>query len=420
MKKKEKHGDSKDGVREFAKLKDFQDPEATIEYDEEEEDEQRQKKVKIPKAVYRVGIILVAVIFGLVLWLNRSNLTPDNILGWIKLQVMGTGMGEGFPVPIAGGNVMDSNFTQNNGMAAVLSDTAFTLLNSTGRSVVSLSHGFENPALCSAYGNYLLYNQGNKGYLMQAGADTIRDAQAPDDILAGAVSRNGRYALGMQSPQGASYLNVYLKNGTVQYNYLFARDYITAVALNYDASYGAACTVHSEKGEMVSKITIFNFREQDPIAEYETRGNLLLGVYWSENGNIYAVGDSSVVTADAASFEFREYSYDGRQLTAYQLDANRAFVSVSAYEHAGPGTILVFDGKKDLVKIEEAERAAALSASGGTIAALEGTEVVFYDYSTGREQGRTYAGTDARSLALVNEHMAYVLGVSEVRTVELS
>lgn len=68
----------------------------------------------------------------------------------------------------------------------------------------------------------------------------------------------------------------------------------------------------------------------------------------------------------------------------------------------------------------EAERAAALSASGGTIAALEGTEVVFYDYSTGREQGRTYAGTDARSLALVNEHIAYVLGVSEVRTVELS
>ena len=37
MKKKEKHGNSKDGVREFAKLKDFQDPEATIEYDEEEE-----------------------------------------------------------------------------------------------------------------------------------------------------------------------------------------------------------------------------------------------------------------------------------------------------------------------------------------------------------------------------------------------
>ena len=33
---------------------------------------------------------------------NRSNLTPDNILGRIKLQVMGTGMGEGFPVPIAG------------------------------------------------------------------------------------------------------------------------------------------------------------------------------------------------------------------------------------------------------------------------------------------------------------------------------
>ena len=41
---KKKHGNSKDGVREFAKLKDLSDPEATIEYDEEEEDEQRQKR----------------------------------------------------------------------------------------------------------------------------------------------------------------------------------------------------------------------------------------------------------------------------------------------------------------------------------------------------------------------------------------
>ena len=75
---------------------DFQDPEATIEYDEGRGGRAAPKKVKIPKAVYRVGIILVAVIFGLVLWLNRS-ISPDIYLGWIKLQVMGTGMGEGFP-----------------------------------------------------------------------------------------------------------------------------------------------------------------------------------------------------------------------------------------------------------------------------------------------------------------------------------
>ena len=51
---------------------------------------------------------------------------------------------------------------------------------------------------------------------------------------------------------------------------------------------------------------------------------------------------------------------------------------------------------------------------------LAGGEAVFCDYGTGQELARADAGTDAKSLALSSESRAYVLGVSEVRVIELN
>lgn len=417
--KRGKH--AKKEEKELLQFDEFQkEEEPEIQYEEEEEEEELLKKVKIPKAVYRIGVILVVVILGLILWMNRGNLAPDRVISWFKLQLMGSGSGDGFPVQITGTDVREGNFTQHDGAAAVLSDTSFSLINSTGRSLISLQHGFNDPVLCASGGNYLLYNLGSTGYLLQSGTDTVVNKNAPADILAGAVCRSGRFALGMQGSEGASLLEVYLKDGTLQYSYRFARDYITALALNSDGTYGAVCTVRSENGELVSKITAFSFQDTEPIAEYESRDNLLLGIYWGDNGNLYAVGDSAVVSTDSASFQFVQYSYDGRSLASFALAENRAFVSISAYEHAGSSTILVFNGQREPLKIESRQRAKSLSVSGASVASLEGTEVVFYDYTTGTEQSRASAGSDARSVALLSESRAYVLGISEIRMAQAS
>lgn len=423
MAKHRSKADPKADTQEIVKLKDFREAEAKIEYEDEESAGEQKKKV--PKAVYRVAVILLALILGLTLWINRASLTPENIWSWIKLQVMGSASGDGFPVQITGSSVLESNFTAFNSSAVVLSDTALTMLSPSGKEELSLRHSLNQPALSEAGGRYLLYNAGSTGYITLSGTDTVINSAADKEILAGAIAQNGKFALGVQGSDGASELNVYQNkpnlqgDGDLQFHYLFARDYITAIALNYDGSHGAVCTVRSEKGEMVSRVTVFDFSKEDPVAEYETRGNLLVGAYWGENGTLYAVGDSALLTADSSGFEFTEYSYNGRQLTAYRLDSNRAFLSISAYEHAGPSTLLVFHGGGDPLKIEQEQRIEALSVSGGTVGMLVGTSAVFCDYSTGTELGRVDAGGDAKSLALSSERTAYVLGVSEVRTVVL-
>lgn len=427
---------SKDQQTRVIHLKDYQqgpppetgEPLAEVEYEERqaEEDYARKKaQRRLPKAVYQISLVLLAVVVGLSLWVNREYLTWDSLREWARYQLKGPEGGDGYPVPITGANVYEGNFLAHNGGALTLSNTALTLVNGDGKTEMSIRHNLNRPVMKAAGSKYLLYNAGSTGYMVVAGGHTVLEAVSGEDIITGAVAANGRYALGLEGTHGASQLEVYMSDGSLQYEYPFADGYITAIALNYDGSYGAVCTVRSEKGEMVSRLMVFDFSQTDPIAQYETRDNLLLSVSWGENGVIYGVGDAALLSGKSADWQFTEYSYQGRSLTASCFGAGRMLLSISAYEHAGASTLLVFNGAEPYgeanpVRLELPQRIEAISLSGGTAAVLAGGEAVFCDYATGQELGRADAGADAKGLALASERRAYVLGVSEVRAAEIS
>lgn len=414
-----KHGKKADPNAEtqrIIKLRDYQRTEAHIEYDEDEaEGEARLKKMRIPKAVYRVAVILLVLILGLAVWVNRESLQPENVISWVKLQFVGSDLGDGFPVAITGSSVSTANFTAYSGDAYVLSDTAMTMLDSTGNELLSLRHSFNQPAMNSSHGKTLMYNQGSTGYIVMSGGETVVSQSADREILCGTVAANGRYALGLWGSDCASELQVFQKDGSLQFQYSFAKDYITAIAMNYDGTYGFVCTVTGDSAELVTKITVFDFNNPTPIGTFETTDNFIVDASWTDGGDLFAVGFSGLIRASSSNYQFTEYDYGGRELTAYRLDQGRAFLSISAYKHAGPSTLLAFRGSGEPIQIEADERIVSISAYGGTVATLAGSSIGFYDYSTGERLGTTDSGSDAKSIALANEKTAYVLGVSEVR-----
>lgn len=437
MAKHDKHGEKKAKVinlDDYRRPPAAEEPEAEVEYEdifsgEEPEDEKqlgRKKELRqLPRAVYISSLVLVAVIVGLSLWMNREHLTWENIKESVKLQVKGEEIGDGFPVPITGANVYEGNFISYDGGVVTLSNTALTAVNSTGTEKFSVRHSLSRPALQAAGGRYLIYNSGSKGYTALSGGQVTAEGTAESDIIAGGICPAGKFALGMESSYGASRLEVYMADGSLQYEYPFSGDYITAVALNYDGTHGAVCTVRSEKGEMVSTITIFDFNEEEPVTRFETRGNMLLAAYWAENGAIYGVGDEAMVCGRSGDYQFTEYDYQGRQLTAFTLGAGRALLSVSAYEHGGTSTLLAFNGneafgEKNPVRMELEGRVEAVSVYGGNAGVLMGGQAVILDYTTGMELGRAQAGEDAKGIALGSERRAYILGVSEIREAEIS
>lgn len=408
-------------------------PEAEVEYEDlfsgdevPEAAQQKKKELKqLPKALYVICLVLLLVVVGLCLWMNREYLTWDYIRESVRLQVKGEEVGDGFPVPITGANVYKENFLSYDGGVVTLSNTALTVVNSTGTERFSVRHNLSTPFLRAAGNRYLLYNSGSKGYMALSGGKVLAEGAAEMDIITGSICPSGKFALGMESNYGSSRLEVYMKDGSLQYEYPFSNDYITAIAMNYDGTYGVVCTVRSEKGEMVSTLTVFDFNQEEPVAQFETRDNLLLAAYWAENGSIYGVGNTALVAGRSGDYQFTEYSYQGRQVTAFSLSAGRAFLSISAYEHGGTSTLLAFNGNEAFgennpVRMELEDRAEAVSVSGGTVGVLMGNQAVFLDYTTGMELGRAQAGEDAKGIALGSERRAYILGVSEVRAAEIS
>lgn len=393
-------------------------PRAEIEYGDGPESGGKKKAWQAPKAFYRVSVALLVAVLGLAIWVNRENLTPQNISSWLQMQVAGEGSGDGYPVSLTGSSVAAGNFLSVYGNAVTLSDTSLTILDSSGGELASLRHSYSQPILKAAGGHYLLYNQNSTGYMLVSGTEIKIDGSMERDILAGAVSNSGKFALATQGKEGASELTVYLANGEEQFTYSFAQDYITTLALNEDGTWAMVCTARSQGGELVSKITVFNLNQSDPVAEYEVQDNLLLGAYWGENDVLYAVGDGSLIRAKSSDLAFSEYSYDGRTPTAFQFAGGKLYLSVSAYQHAGPCTLLVFRGVEEPVEIQVAERVQALSVSGGTVGALVEQEMILYDASTGSELARADVGSDAKSVALANESTAYVLGGSEIRRLQ--
>ena len=107
-----------------------------------------------------------------------------------------------------------------------------------------------------------------------------------------------------------------------------------------------------------------------------------------------------MLRARSGELSFSEYGYQGRTPTAFQFNGGQCYLSLSAYEHAGACTLLVFRGLEEPVQAQAEERIVSLSVSGGTVGALLDQQLVLFDAATGQELARAEAGSDAKSIAL--------------------
>ena len=162
---------------------------------------------------------------------------------------------------------------------------------------------------------------------------------------------------------------------------------------------------------------MFSFDKEAPVAEVISKSNLILNLSWS-GSNIYAIGDTKTVVSDS-NFNFSEYDYGGKQITATSSDNGKAFVSISGYAHAGASTLLIFDSSAEPKKIELSGRITDISSIGSTVSVLVNSTVYSYNLSSLAPTGTCDAGYDAKGIAMVNESELYVLGVREIRDVSL-
>lgn len=373
-----------------------------------------EKKPRVSKLLYRIIAALLIAVVLLIILENKDNLTPENIGNWIRTKAVGFGFGDGYPAELTGSTALVGNFGAADGNLYVVSDTALTVLNGSAKEMFSARHSYNDPAVSEASGRYLLYNAGGTGYRVETSSGTEVSGTSDSSITTGVICDSGKFALAVQPSDYASELRVYNKNGSLQYKYSFADSYITAVALNTDGTRAAVASTITHAGTLISRITVLDMSETEPIAEYESDGNLIFAVQWNRSGRVTAIGDTETLVSDT-SYNFTPYAYDGRTVTAYTLIPSGAVVSVSNYAYGGDSTLLIFRDSAEPVESDLSGRAVWLSAAGNKVAALLSSSVVSTDLTTGRQEAACNVPADTKSIAMADESTVYLLGVREIR-----
>lgn len=373
-----------------------------------------EKSPRTSKWLYRIiAILLVAVVLLIVLE-NKDNLTPENIGEWIRTKAVGFGFGDGYPAELTGTSALSGNFGAADGNLYVVSDTALTVLNGSAKEMFSVRHSYNDPAVSEASGRYLLYNIGGTGYRVETSAGTQISGTSDCNITTGVICDSGKFALAVQPSDYASELRVYNKDGSLQYKYSFADSYITAAALNTDGTKAVVSSTITHAGTLISRVTVLDLSRSEPVAEYESDGNLIFAVQWNRSGRVTAIGDTQTVVSDT-SYNFTPYDYGGRTVTAYTLIPAGAVVSVSNYAYGGDSTLLIFRDSAEPTESTLSGRASWLSSAGNKVAAMLPDSVISVDLSTGRQEASCDVPADTKSIALADEGSVYILGVREIR-----
>lgn len=380
----------------------------------------RFREHRVPHWVYRIILILVLSAAAVLLWYNRSNLAPENTLAWVQSHIVGLGVGDGYPKTITGASVKAKNFVSADKNVIFSSDTAFVICNSTAKELVNRQHSFSNPVLKVNGTRALLYNLDGKSCQLETTGQSSLKLTTAQNILAGAISENGRVALVTRADGYCGLLTVYNETLNVKSYYWFYEYYPSAVALSPDGTKAAVAGISAKDGEIVSAVYLLDTnsgKTAQPFAVYT--GNMIHSVYWDTDSTVVAVGDTAASVIHVSSNTKTDYSFNGSQLTAYCSDGGRTALALSSYGGSADCRFVVLDKNGSEIFTRQINSAVkSVSLYGQTAAALSGDSAYFYSLAgpSGSANSRN-AGSDAAAIALRDESSAYILGISEIRLI---
>ncbi|MFU0832748.1 MAG: DUF5050 domain-containing protein [Oscillospiraceae bacterium] len=400
----------------------------TVEFDAAKHPQRHERKYTrtfgehfVPRWVYRIALILLLCVLGTLGWMNRDNLTPNNILEWIQSRAVGMGIGDGYPYSIAGTSVSPKNFLSADKNIFLASDTSLTVLNSTAKEIVSRQHSFNNPVLKLSGNRMLLYNLGGRECRLETLSRSLNTITLEQNLVAGALAQQGNYALLTEADGYCGELTAYMPDGREQFHYWFSDYYPTSVALSPDGGTAVVTGINTDNGVLQSAIYLLDLNSeevQQPFAVSDE--NMLFDVSWNGDSTITAVGDHSVIIIDASSRKKYEYNYNGLKLTAYDSSANMVVLGLSPYTGSDASVLVLLNRMGEKILSPSLQGTIwSVSAFGSAAAALCDSNIYFYTSSPAASAGTVAAGGDAKAIALRDETSAYVLGVSEIRMVSV-
>ena len=377
-------------------------------------------KSVIYKKILRVILILFICSICILLAFNIKNLGPGNVLEFINDKFLGAGRGPGYPVNITGTLVENNNFKVLNKDAVMVTDTSFVALNNTGKEIANRQHSFSDPIMKSDFNKFLIYNLGTDSIQIETESKNIYKGNVDGNIITGAISQSGVYALVTECKGYFGQMTVYSKDNDVKYKYYFSESYITDISLSSDGKHAALAGVCSNNGGIKSVIYIFDFESEKPKCTFEYEDNIMLSINYLSNGNVVSVGDNLTTFINVYKGQKNDFVYDEKSVTCFDTKNDSGIaLCLSPISDCKESDIIVFDKDgKQLSNIHTDLKIRSVSFLNDKVLALSSNMLYKYDFK-GNKKGEYTVGNDVKRVDMITNNLAYALCINSIDKIEL-
>lgn len=242
------------------------------------------------------------------------------VRGFKDKRVLSHASGQGYPAEINGSRSIDAD-TVSHG-TAVLTDTAYTVYDVKGRELISQTHYLASPAMKTADRYTLLFDRSGTAYTLKTLSGNVCSGETDYSIVAGALSRSGRFAFVTNYDTAHSYVHVFSKNGKSLHKWKSGSYHISDISISPSGHTVAMCGVTTENGKLKSAVIIQKVGGNANLREYLFDDTLLIAVQFTGDSSVAVIGDNKAARLRVNEEKMQVYSYAGRTLTGYDISDN--------------------------------------------------------------------------------------------------
>ncbi len=193
----------------------------------------------------------------------------------------------------------------------MFSDTSITTYDASGATIQSVYAPYGTPTVETSSTRALVYDMGGYSLMVISRRNEIFEKKLDDQILFAELGEKGNIAVITSTDKYASYLTIYDKNGTEIFHWADG-NYIMAVALNDDGSGCAVASLYASGGILKTLVYVLDFSSTEIQAKSSAIETLTLDLEFTDDGEIWVVGNDAVYLLDSdcsVSYSY-DYTYD--------------------------------------------------------------------------------------------------------------
>lgn len=336
-------------------------------------------------------------------------------LSALKARVMSniTQDKENFPISI---NTDSTLRTDNLGDSIIILTTNNVFVYSQrGVLTYSQTHTFASPALSVNGDKAVVFDRGEKGFLLLNEKKVVHSGNSEYDIICAEYGEDGNYALGTQGKSSTSMLSVYSDSHKLIFNWTCDYEHIANISLSDDGNFAGVAVVGADNGELFTTVNYFGFEYKEPFNTHTVNGAVVLDLEYTAFNTLMMFTDNGVYRVEKGAENPQKVAdYYSTEFVSCDVNSNGvSAVALAKYGSTNDININIYKSNgKEKVNISLNIPVESVSITDKYVFALAEKVIMVYNLS-GKQVSEIKIQGDAYSI-LPNDDFIYIVSLDKI------